>query len=196
LLAGRDPSADDAAALRLLRQRLTVEARSGGLLDVAYRIVESPFGDLLLAATPIGLARVAFAHEDHDAVLERLAEQISPRILHDPSALDSVARELDEYFTGARRAFDVSVDLRLAQGFRLEVLTKLPSVGYGHTVSYGSLAADLGRPRASRAVGTACATNPVPLVVPCHRVVRADGSTGEYAGGAEMKRVLLRLEAS
>ena len=165
-------------------------------MDVAYRIVGSPVGPLLLAATEQGLVRVAYAREDHDAVLQALADKVSPRILEVPARLDSAARELDEYFAGRRRAFDLPLDWRLSAGFRRAVLTRLPEIGYGHTASYAAVAQLAGNPKAVRAVGTACATNPMPVVVPCHRVVRSDGSMGGYLGGADAKRTLLTLEAA
>jgi methylated-DNA-[protein]-cysteine S-methyltransferase len=182
--------------LQQLRDRLVVDAEREGLLDVAYRTVDSPVGSLLLAATEAGLVRVAFEVQDHDAALASLATHVSPRILRAPARLDRIARELDEYFARRRRAFDVPVDLRLAHGFRREVLDQLPSIAYGRTSSYAEIAAAAGSPRAVRAVGTACALNPVPIVVPCHRVVRSDGTMGRYAGGENVKRVLLDLEAA
>lgn len=178
-----------------LKQHLAEDARSAGLLDVGYRTVASPIGDLLLAATHRGLVRVAFAREGHDAVLGRLAELISPRILRAPSMVDEVSRQLEEYFAGGRTEFEVDLDLRLAAGFRRSVLTHLPRIAYGNTQSYSTVAAALGSPRAVRAVGSACATNPLPVVVPCHRVVRSDGSLGGYAGGLEAKHSLLDLES-
>ncbi|MFC8932461.1 methylated-DNA--[protein]-cysteine S-methyltransferase [Rhodococcus sp. NPDC057135] len=186
----------DADALTRLRARLATEASEAELIDVAYRTVDSPVGKLLLAATDVGLVRVAFAVEGHDRVLERLADTVSPRVLHYPRRLDTVARELDEYFAGARREFDLNLDFQLAKGFRREVLRHLPEIEYGHTASYSVVAAASGSPRAVRAVGTACAKNPLPLVVPCHRVVRSDGSLGQYAGGPELKAILLDLESS
>lgn len=189
------PVVDDDAHRRL-HARLVAAAADAGLLDVAYRTLDTPVGPLLLAATDVGLVRVAYAREDHDAVLQRLADEISPRILEAPGRLDTVAREIDEYFRGMRTAFDVPLDFRLAKGFRREVLTHLPEIGYGHTASYATIAAAAGSPRAVRAVGTACATNPLPVVVPCHRVVRSDGSIGQYAGGVEVKQALLTMEAA
>lgn len=187
---------DDDATYDRLRARLALAAEASELLDVAYRTVDSPVGPLLLAATPEGLVRVAYAREDHDAVLARLASRISPRILHAPARLDPVARELDEYFAGRRRAFDLPLDLRLSTGFRRAVLARLRDIGYGSTASYATVAAAAGSPAAVRAVGTACATNPLPVVVPCHRVVRSDGSIGRYVGGTEAKQALLTLEAA
>lgn len=185
----------DEEAGRRLHARLVAEADAEGLLDVAYRTIDSPLGALLLAATDRGLVRVAYACEDHDAVLERLADQVSPRVLRAPARLDRVAAEIDEYFGGRRRTFDLRLDLRLSHGFRRTVLAHLPEIGYGQTASYATVAAAAGSPRAVRAVGTACATNPLPIVVPCHRVVRADGSIGRYLGGLDAKRTLLTLEA-
>lgn len=181
--------------VRRLREQLAQRAAAAGVLDVAYRTVDSPLGPLLLAATTAGVVRVAFEQQDHDAALDELARRVSPRVLRAPARLDPVARELEEYFGGRRREFDVPLDLSLATGdFRRTVLVALQRIGFGVSVSYAALAADVGNPRAVRAVGTACARNPVPLVVPCHRVVRSDGSSGQYAGGAEAKSRLLQLE--
>lgn len=179
-----------------LRDRLAIAAEAADLLDVAHRTVDSPHGPLLVAATPAGIVRLAFAGEDHDAVLDRLAASVSPRVLAAPARLDPAARQLEEYFAGRRRAFDLTLDLRLAQGFRRQVLDHLRDVPYGRTATYTAVAAAAGSPRAVRAVGSACATNPVPIVVPCHRVVRTDGTIGQYLGGTEVKRALLAMEAA
>jgi methylated-DNA-[protein]-cysteine S-methyltransferase len=187
---------DDPARLPALHARLAAAAERDATLDVAYATIDSPVGPLLLAATDRGLIRVAYAAQDHDAVLQALADQVSPRILHAPARLDRAARELGEYFAGTRRAFSVPLDWRLSAGFRRTVLGHLPEIGYGATASYADVAALAGSPRAFRAVGTACATNPLPVIVPCHRVVRADGAAGGYAGGPEAKRVLLSLESA
>ncbi len=186
----------DPATAERLRARLIAEAEEQHLLDVAYRIVESPVGPLLLAATTEGLLRVAFDCEDHDAVLGVLARRVSPRILWAPARLDEAARQLDAYFACSRRSFDLPVDLRLAAGFHRTVLGCLPGIAYGTTQTYSTIAATAGSPAAVRAVGSACANNPVPLVVPCHRVVRSDGTIGQYRGGTEAKQALLDLEAS
>jgi methylated-DNA-[protein]-cysteine S-methyltransferase len=186
----------DAERLKLLREHLDEHAERRGLLDVAYRTLESPVGSLLLAATPAGLLRVAYAAEDHEGVLSFLADRVSPRILYSASRLDPVARQLDEYFTGRRRAFELSLDMRLAVGFRREVLGCLTTIAYGETASYAHVATATGHARAVRAVGTACARNPLPIVVPCHRVVRSDGSLGQYLGGPLVKERLLALERS
>ena len=182
--------------LSRLHGRLATAAERDGVLDVAYRIADSPVGPLLLAATEQGLVRVAYAREDHDAVLQALADHVSPRILHAPGRLDLAARELQEYFGGRRRDFDLPLDWRLAAGFRRTVLSLLPGIGYGRTASYSAVARLAGSPRAVRAVGSACAANPLPVVVPCHRVIRADGALGGYLGGPEAKRTLLALEAT
>jgi methylated-DNA-[protein]-cysteine S-methyltransferase len=196
LLAGAGDKATDVAdpAMERLRAIVASRAQEQNLLDIAYRTVDTPVGQLLIAATPLGLIRVAYPRQGHEEVLTALARQVSPRILFAPATLDDAARQFDDYFTGRRHGFDLAVDLQLASGFRRTVLDRLPDVGYGRTVSYGELAAEVGHPRAARAVGTACATNPVPLVIPCHRVVLGDGSTGSYVGGPEIKRVLLDLE--
>jgi methylated-DNA-[protein]-cysteine S-methyltransferase len=185
----------DPAHLQRLHDRLAAAAAAEGILDIGYRTVDTPVGRLLLAATDAGLVRVAFTSEGHDAVLEALSDRISPRILHHPARLEAVARELDEYFAGHRHTFDLSLDWRLATGFRSTVLHRLSDIAYGHTASYGAVARLAGRPRAARAVGTACATNPIPIVVPCHRVVRSDGGMGGYLGGVEAKATLLAIEA-
>ena len=178
-----------------LRGRLVDAAEREGLLDVAYRTLDTPVGSLLLAATERGLVRVAFGREDHELVLAALAARLSPRVLAAPRRLDPVAAELDRYFGGRLTRFSVPVDLVLARGFRRAVLGHLRQIGYGRTESYAEVAAAAGNPRAVRAVGSACATNPVPVVVPCHRVVRADHTLGGYVGGLEAKRALLELEA-
>ncbi len=189
---GLDEGLDE--GLGALRARLARRAEDAGLLDVAYRTVDSPVGPLLLAATARGVVRVAFAREDHDAVLSALAAGLSPRVLHAPARLEGAARELGEYFEGRRRRFGVPLDLSLVRGFRREVLGVLRGLGYGETASYARVAALAGSPRAVRAVGTACARNPLPLLVPCHRVVRTDGAAGGYLGGPAAKRLLLALE--
>lgn len=188
-------NADDETLDRLHR-RLERDAGADDLLDVAYRTIESPVGTLLLAATTAGLVRVAYDIEDHDAVLTKLAAAVSPRVLRAPARLDDTARQLDEYFSRRRTAFDVPVDLRLAEGFRRSVIEALRGIGYGHRKSYAEVAAAVGSPRAVRAVGTACAHNPLPVVIPCHRVVRSDGSTGQYVGGPAAKTTLLALETA
>lgn len=185
----------DAATLDRLHRRLENQAADAGLLDVAYRTLDTVIGRLLLARTPVGLVRVAFLDIEDDA-LATLAARISPRILHAPARLDDAATEIDEYLAGTRTEFDVALDLRLVEGFRRQVVEALRRIEYGHRQSYATVAASVGSPRAVRAVGTACARNPLPLVIPCHRVVRTDGGIGQYAGGAAAKATLLELEAA
>jgi methylated-DNA-[protein]-cysteine S-methyltransferase len=189
-------SPSDAGTLARLRERLEQAAEAEGLLDVAYTTVDSPVGPLLLAATPKGLVRVAYDTEDHDRVLDTLSRRLSPRVLRAPKRLDLAARELDEYFSRQRRVFDVPLDLSLSKGFRQLVQRHLPEIGYGQTRTYRQVAELVGNPKAFRAVGTACATNPLPVVVPCHRVLAANGTPGGYVGGPDAKRALLSLEAA
>jgi methylated-DNA-[protein]-cysteine S-methyltransferase len=188
-------AADDAQTMTRLRDQLVAAAEADRLLDVAYRTVDSPVGTLLLAATDQGLVRVAYEAEDHDHVLQTLSQLISPRILRAPRRLDQVAHQLTEYFTGERRDFVLPLDFRLAHGFRRAVLAHLVLINYGQTETYAEVAAATGHARAVRAVGTACATNPMPVIVPCHRVLRSDGKLGGYVGGLETKATLLSLEA-
>lgn len=182
-----------------LQERLVRAAEQEGLVDVAYRSVDSPIGGLLLAATPLGLVYVAFEVEDPGQVLETLAAHVGPRVLPAPPdtfpALDDAATQIGHYLSGRRRDFDLPLDTRLARGFRGEVQQHLAQVQYGHTITYKQLAADLDRPGAVRAVGTACATNPLPLVWPCHRILRSDGGLGGYRGGLEAKKQLLAMES-
>lgn len=182
------------AEVHALRDGLAARAEAAGVLDVAYRTLDTPVGTLLLAATARGLVRVAYPAQGHDQVLQALAAGLSPRILNAPGRLDAAARQIDEYFAGRRRVFDLPLDFGLARGFRREVLGLLPGIGYGQTASYAAVAAAAGHPRAVRAVGSACAANPLPVVVPCHRVIRSDGSLGGYAGGPAAKQALLTLE--
>lgn len=179
-----------------LTEALSRSAAAEDLLDVAVRRVDSPFGSLLIAVTPVGVLRVAFDLEGHDAVLADLAQRVSPRIIETSIRTDGVARQLDEYFAGSRRRFDVPVDLRLIRGFRRQVVEELGRIPYGTTATYAGLAANVGNPTAVRAVGSACANNPLPVIVPCHRVVRSDGKIGNYLGGTEVKKALLAMEAA
>lgn len=167
-----------------------------GATRTSWRVVDSPVGRLLLAATPVGLVRVAFEVEGHDAVLAALAGSVGPDVVEDAPALDAAAAQLDEHFAGRRRSFDLPLDRRLSRGFRRTVHGVLDGIPYGRTESYASVARSAGSPGAVRAVGTACATNPLPVVVPCHRVVRSDGTWGRYLGGADAKTALLRLEGA
>ncbi len=182
--------------LPALHARLVAAAARSGDLDVTYRTLDSPAGVLLLAATERGVVRVAFPVEDQQAVLQTLSERISPRILRAPARLEPATRQLGEYFDGRRRRFDLALDRRLSAGFRRHVLTALSEVEFGTTTTYAALARQVGSPRAVRAAGSACATNPLPILVPCHRVLRSDGGLGGYLGGVEVKRALLDLEAA
>jgi methylated-DNA-[protein]-cysteine S-methyltransferase len=188
--------ANEDAHLNRLHQRLAAAAEHDGILDLAYTTIDTPVGSLLLAATERGLVRVAYDVEDHDTVLQTLAERISSRILRAPSRLDSAARQIQEYFAGRRNIFDLPLDYSLSHGFRQQVQRHLSQIAYGHTESYKQVAAFVGSPNAVRAVGTACATNPLPVVVPCHRVLRSDGTLGGYVGGAAAKMALLHLEGA
>jgi methylated-DNA-[protein]-cysteine S-methyltransferase len=177
-------------SIEALRERAAEE----GLLDVAYTTADSPFGTLLLARTPQGLVRVGLPNEEPDALLVELAGRISPRVLEDPAAFDAERRELDDYFAGRRRGFDLPIDWQLSHGFLLRARQGIATIPYGETRTYTELAREAGNERAVRAAGSACSRNPIPLVVPCHRVLRSDGSLGGYAGGLGMKERLLELE--
>jgi methylated-DNA-[protein]-cysteine S-methyltransferase len=174
-------------------RRFREHAATSGLLDVAYDVVETPLGELLLAVTPHGLCRVGF-DPNPDQVLEPLAREFGARVLRVPKALDQPKRELTEYFGGTRTRFDLRLDLRLGADFRIRVMQELAEVPYGTVTTYGALAAKAGRPTAARAVGTFMNRNPVPIVLPCHRVLGASGSLVGYGGGLERKERLLRLE--
>ncbi len=184
------------ATLDRLRERLATSAAEEGILDVAYRRLDSPVGRLLVAVSSLGVVRIAFASEDHDAVLDDLAVSIGSRIVRSAAETEQAARQLGEYFEGERRTFDLPLDVRLVHGFRREVIEALREIAYGQTRTYAGLAAAVGRPAAVRAVGSACGHNPLPIVVPCHRVVRSDGSIGQYLGGIEAKATLLGLEGA
>ncbi len=175
---------------------LAETAADRGLIDVSVGEIDSPVGELLLAVTPRGLAYVAFEDEERDELLARLSRQLSPRILEYPAATDEVRRQLDEYFAGDRTRFDLKLDRRLMRGIARDVLAATARVPFGRTTTYGTLAERIGRPRASRAVGNALGSNPIPIVVPCHRVLRAGGDVGGYTGGPSRKRRLLTLEGS
>jgi methylated-DNA-[protein]-cysteine S-methyltransferase len=181
--------------LHRLHARLATAAAADGLLDVAYTTVDSPIGRLTLAATPVGLVRVAFENEPHDDVLRDLAARLSPRLLEAPARLDAVRRELDEYFAGRRGAFELTLDWSLTRGFRRAVLDATARIPFGRTETYRSVASAAGTPAAVRAAGSALAANPIPIVVPCHRVLRSDGGLGGFRGGLERKEALLRHEA-
>jgi methylated-DNA-[protein]-cysteine S-methyltransferase len=176
--------------------RLIGRAEAEGLVDVAYTETDTPVGRLLVAATRQGLVRVSFHGERHDDVLVELAERLSPRVLEAPARLDEVRRELDEYFEGSRHEFELPLDWSLTGSrFRRAVLERTAKIPYGGTASYREVASAAGNERAVRATGTALGANPIPIVVPCHRVLRTGGALGGYGGGLETKRFLLDLEA-
>jgi methylated-DNA-[protein]-cysteine S-methyltransferase len=176
---------------RLLAERAAAEE----LLDVAYATVDSPLGRLVVASTPRGLVRVAYTESEEDArVIEHLARNLSARVLEAPARLDAVRRELHEYFEGERTEFDLPIDWALTHGFTSRVLRATARIAFGCTSTYAEVAIDAGRPRAVRATGNALGANPLPVVVPCHRVLRTGGAIGGYTGGVERKEFLLRLE--
>jgi methylated-DNA-[protein]-cysteine S-methyltransferase len=177
-------------------QRLGTRAAEESLLDVAYTAADSPFGTLLLARTPRGLVRVGLPNQDPDELLADLATRVSPRVLEAPAQLDEVRRELDLYFDGKLDRFDLPLDWQLSEGFQLAVQRRIAKIPYGETRTYTEMAKKAGNERAVRAAGTACGRNPIPLVVPCHRVLRTSGALGGYGGGLPMKRALLELEGS
>ncbi|HEY0515741.1 MAG TPA: methylated-DNA--[protein]-cysteine S-methyltransferase [Solirubrobacteraceae bacterium] len=177
-------------------ERVADRAAREGLTDIIYAPLDSPFGTLLVASTSKGLVRLAFPEEPVDSVLSALAERLSPRILSAPAALDDVRRELDEYFAGRRRRFEMPLDWSLIGPFGRRILRVTAAIPYGGFLSYGEVAAEAGSPRASRAAGNALGANPIPVVIPCHRVLRAGGTVGNYGGGPERKRWLLELEGA
>jgi methylated-DNA-[protein]-cysteine S-methyltransferase len=183
---------DAAAAARRLSGRLAAE----GLADVSYAALDSPFGKLTAAVTERGLVRLAFPEEDADLVLDRLASRISPRIVEAQQPLDPIRHELEEYFAGHRRRFELPIDWTLVGPFGQRVLRAAAEIPYGGVLSYAQVAAEVGSPRGSRAAGNALGSNPIPIVLPCHRVLRSGGALGGYAGGLDRKRWLLSLESA
>lgn len=176
---------------------VAARAEEEGLVDVAYTSVDSPLGPLVVAATPRGLVRVSYSQfRGEDEVLEELARRVSPRVLEAPARLDPVRRELDEYFEGRRQGFDVPIDWSHLAGFTREVLRATARIGFGQVSTYAGVAAEAGSPRAVRAAGNALGANPMPVIVPCHRVLRTGGALGGYTGGLERKEFLLRLEGA
>ncbi|HEX3325013.1 MAG TPA: methylated-DNA--[protein]-cysteine S-methyltransferase [Solirubrobacterales bacterium] len=175
-------------------QRLTDRADAEGLLDIAYTMSDSPFGPLLLAATSRGLVKLSLPGYDPEETLEDLAARISPRLLEAPARLDPARRELDLYFEGRLTEFDLPLDWRLSKDFRRRALRAIDRIPYGQTRSYTEIARSAGNERAVRAAGAACGANPLPIVVPCHRVLRSGGALGGYGGGLPMKEALLKLE--
>ena len=177
-----------------LNDTLVRRAEAEKLLDVAYMTADSPVGPLLLATTSRGLVRLGLPSQDSDELLEDLAERVSPRVLEAAAPLDEARRELDLYFSGRLREFELPLDWRLTRDFRRRALRAVSRIPYGETRSYTQIAAGAGNERAVRAAGTACGANPLPIVVPCHRVLRSGGGLGGYGGGLPMKEALLRLE--
>ncbi len=174
--------------------RLAEAAAREGLLDVAYGFADSPFGRLMVAVTPRGLVRLDYPDRDVDLSLQELAAEVSPRILEAPSATDDIRRELEEYFVGKRKRFTVRVDMSPLHGFRRKVLEQTARIPFGSVTTYSEVAAAAGSPRGMRAAGNALGSNPVPIVVPCHRVLRSGGALGGYTGGLDRKVTLLTLE--
>ena len=177
------------------RGRLAERARAEGLEDVAYTVEPSPIGDLLLARTARGIVRISYVdHFPEETTLEDLAARVSPRVLEDAAALDDARRQLDEYFSGRRHEFELPLDWALVGDFGRQVLSRTARIPYGEVATYGTVASEIGHPKAARATGNALGANPLPIVVPCHRVVRAGGVIGQYTGGRERKLRLLALE--
>ena len=185
---------EDSTVMRAA-ERVRERALAEGLIDIGYATLDTPIGRLLLAATSVGLIRVGFEDEGDGPLLE-LASRVSPRILESPARLDGARRQLDGYFGGGLRRFDLPLDWRLVGGFGRRVLGRVSSVPYGGVESYGDVAMEIGAPRAARAVGNAVGANPLPIIVPCHRVVRTGGALGGYGGGLPRKRFLLELEGA
>jgi methylated-DNA-[protein]-cysteine S-methyltransferase len=192
----RDAARQNSSGGDALAQEFVRRAEREGLLDVSYAEVDSPVGQLLVAATPRGLVRVSFPIESSEKVLEELAGSVSPRILESPTKLDETRRELDRYFEGRLHDFDLPLDWQLTHGFYRKVLRATARIPYGQTRSYKQMATKAGSPRAVRATGSALGSNPLPIIVPCHRVLRTGGALGGYGGGLETKQALLELEGA
>ncbi|HEY1450271.1 MAG TPA: methylated-DNA--[protein]-cysteine S-methyltransferase [Solirubrobacteraceae bacterium] len=193
----RDAQVEEATeAARAAAARLSNRLAAEGLAEVSYAPIDSPFGTLLLAATKRGLVKLAFPEEDVDGVLGEIALRVSPQIVQAPAQLDEIRRELDEYFAGRRHDFELALDWTLVGPFGRRVLGATAAIPYGGVLSYGEVAAEAGSPRGSRAAGNALGANPLPIVVPCHRVLRSSGALGGYAGGPERKQFLLELEGA
>ena len=184
----------DVLDLARLRERVAERAAGERLLDVAYATLDSPVGELTVFVTPRGVVRVAFADEPRDAILDEMAATVSPRILAAAPPTDEARRQLDAYLAGERRAFELPLDWSLIRGFAVGILRATAAVPYGSTSTYRDVAAAAGSPRAARAAGNALGSNPIPIIVPCHRILHASGGLGGYAGGLDRKRTLLRLE--
>jgi methylated-DNA-[protein]-cysteine S-methyltransferase len=177
-------------------KRVSERAAANGLADISYASIDSPFGTLHAATTKRGLVRVAFPEESIESVLERLARGLSPRIVEAPASLEPVKRELEEYFAGRRRTFEIPLDWSLIGPFGRRVLHATAEIPYGGYLSYAEVASEAGSPRGSRAAGNALGANPIPIVIPCHRVLRTGGAIGGYGGGLDRKRYLLELEGA
>lgn len=195
-LKGLAGAAASAARARELSEGLAEAAAERGMADVTYGFADSPFGRLLVAMTDRGLVTLAYPNEDIDATLQHLAARVSRRVLESPKGTDGIRRELDEYFEGERQRFGTPVDLRLMQGFARKVLQQTARIPFGKVSTYREVAAGAGSPRGMRAAGNALGSNPIPIVVPCHRVVRTGGGLGGYTGGISRKVALLRLEGA
>jgi methylated-DNA-[protein]-cysteine S-methyltransferase len=191
--AAPDPDPEAAAAAT---RRAAERAGADWQADVAYALEPSPLGDLLVAVTPRGLINVSYEDGRLEALLDRLADRVSPRVVEAPARLDALRRELDEYFAGTRRTFDTPLDWRLTQGFTRRVLRATARIPYGGASTYRDVATRAGSGRAVRAAGNALGANPIPIVVPCHRVLRTGGALGGYGGGVDRKRFLLELEGA
>jgi methylated-DNA-[protein]-cysteine S-methyltransferase len=196
LRRGDGQNAHETAEAERAAERLRSRIAQEGLADVSYGTVDSPFGPLLLAATKRGVVRLAFPEEDVEEVLDRLAQHLSPRIVESSGPLEGARRELDEYFAGQRRSFEMALDWTLIGTFGQRVLRAASAIPYGGVLSYAEIASEAGSPRGSRAAGSALGANPIPIVIPCHRVLRKGGALGGYAGGLERKRWLLELEGA
>lgn len=177
-----------------IKNRAVERAVDAALVDIAYTETDSPFGILIIAATGQGVVKLGLPNQDRDQVLEDLADRVSPRILAVPKRFDAARRQLDLYFEGRLQDFDLGLDWRLTSGFRREVLRHTAEIPYGETLSYAEVAAEAGSPLAHRAAGSALASNPIPIIIPCHRVLRSGGGLGGYGGGLDLKRRLLALE--
>jgi methylated-DNA-[protein]-cysteine S-methyltransferase len=196
LSAATAPTPEDERSAALAAKRLSARAAAEGLADIGYGTVDSPFGTLIAAVTDEGLVRLAFPEEPLDEVLDRLAAKLSPRIVEAPARFERVRRELDEYFSGKRRDFDVPLDRVLMSAFAQKVLAATSAIPYGSVSTYNEMATAAGSPRGSRAAGNALGSNPIPVIVPCHRVLRTGGNLGGYGGGLDRKRWLLELEGA
>jgi methylated-DNA-[protein]-cysteine S-methyltransferase len=196
LRRGDERNGDTAARALRASEHLSRRIAEENLADVSYSTIDSPFGALLLAATKRGVVRLAFPEESVDSVLDALVQRLSPRIVESPAPLEQARRELDEYFAGGRRSFELALDWALIGPFGQRVLHAASAIPYGGVLSYAEVASEAGSPRGSRAAGSALGANPIPIVIPCHRVLRKGGALGGYAGGLDRKRWLLELEGA